>query len=154
MFTSLYPYHRVFFMYTKQNIISTVTPNPKLNIKRHNTIHTQMAINSPPPPKPIWLQDTGAAAASAARGFHWIKVTRSLAAMAPLPSNGPWTAIRATLLPFSAASGRRNDCTRQSHASRHSKIDGLTNALIETRFDCSAAGTAILELMRMRSRKL
>ena len=36
-------------MYTKQNIISTVTPNPKLNIKRHNTIHTQMAINSPRP---------------------------------------------------------------------------------------------------------
>ena len=66
---------------------------------------------------------------------------RSLAAMATLPSNGPcrvrhflplfldrpWTSIRATLLPFSAASGRRNDCTRQSYASRLNKRDGLTN---------------------------
>ena len=63
------------------------------------------------PQKPIWLQETGAAAASAARGFHCIKVTRSLAAKATLPSNAPWPGIRATLLLFSAASGRRNDCT-------------------------------------------
>ena len=74
------------------------------------------------PQKPIWLQETGAAAASAARGFHWIKVTRSLASVATLPlklpSNGPWKKIIATLLPISAASGRRNDCTRQAYATR------------------------------------
>ena len=49
-------------MYTKQNIISTVTPNPKLNIKRHNTIHTQMAINSPrlaSPQADVNVKDTG-----------------------------------------------------------------------------------------------
>jgi hypothetical protein len=59
--------------------------------------------------KPTWLQETGAAAAGAARGFHWIKVTRSLAVLAILPSKGPWTKIRATLFLFSAVSGRRND---------------------------------------------
>ncbi len=92
------------------------------------------------PLKPIWLQETGAAAASDARGFHWIKVTRSLAARATLPSNVPWPTIlqiRATLLPFSAASGRRNDCTWQAYASRaRIKLDNWANALIEIRFDC------------------
>ncbi len=88
------------------------------------------------PQKPIWLQETGVAAASAARGFHWIKVTRSLAVVATLPLKMPWTTIRATLLPFSAASGRRNDCTQQSYASRaRIKLDNWANAFIETRFD-------------------
>ena len=96
------------------------------------------------PQKPIWLQDTGAAAASAARGFHWIKVTRSLAGMATLPSKGPCSKIRATLLPFSAASGRRNDCTRQAYASRaRIKFDNWASALIEHDVIAFAAATWI-----------
>ena len=96
-------------MYTKQNIISTVTPNPKLNIKRHNTIHTQMAINSP-------RLASKADVAARNRCFspppsHHLSLTICLAAKAALHSNCPSTTAILTWLHTCAASARRNDAT-------------------------------------------
>jgi hypothetical protein len=91
--------------------------------------------------KLTWLQETGAAAAGAARGFHWIKVTRSLAGLAELPSKMPWTKIRATLFPFSAVSEPRND-----FAVEHCVCEMFNKAFTALWLKCDFIGSVLVHL--------